>query len=108
MGKNKLGQGIIIGALVGAAVSLLDKHTRVQTKAGAGKVMAAVKDPRGTYTTIKAKVDDLRETYETVSEDISYVAQKVKDLQSATPQVKEIVQETKEAFHTVTESKQQE
>ncbi|WP_110113541.1 YtxH domain-containing protein [Bacillus sp. CGMCC 1.16541] len=100
--KSKLLDGILIGALVGAAVSMLHKETREhtiqQSKKLKDKTMFAVQNPQVVTATLKEKYEDVRTTIEQVSEDVAFIAGKVEQLKEATPQVMEIVQDTKEAF----------
>ncbi|AJI24071.1 YtxH domain-containing protein [Priestia megaterium] len=103
MGKrNKLVEGIVIGAIIGGAVSLFDKETRNSVIQGSKKLKdkttTLIQHPELVTDTVKEKYETIRTTIEQVSEDVSFVAGKVEKLKETTPQVMEIVNDTKEAF----------
>ncbi|MCM3020894.1 gas vesicle protein [Priestia megaterium] len=103
MGKrNKLVEGIVIGAIIGGAVSLFDKETRSSVIQGSKKLKdkttTIIQHPELVTDTVKEKYETIRTTIEQVSEDVSFVAGKVEKLKETTPQVMEIVNDTKEAF----------
>jgi gas vesicle protein len=103
MGKrNKLVEGIVIGAIIGGAVSLFDKETRSSVIQGSKKLkdktITLIQHPERVTDTVKEKYETIRTTIEQVSEDVSFVAGKVEKLKETTPQVMEIVNDTKEAF----------
>lgn len=103
MGKrNKLVEGIVIGAIIGGAVSLFDKETRSAVIQGSKKLKdkttTLIQHPELVTHTVKEKYETIRTTIEQVSEDVSFVAGKVEKLKETTPQVMEIVNDTKEAF----------
>ncbi|WP_280158130.1 YtxH domain-containing protein [Priestia megaterium] len=103
MGKrNKLVEGIVIGAIIGGAVSLFDKETRSSVIQGSKKLKdkttTLIQHPELVTDTVKEKYETIRTTIEQVSEDVSFVAGKVEKLKETTPQVMEIVNNTKEAF----------
>ena len=103
MGKrNKLVEGIVIGAIIGGAVSLFDKETRSSVIHGSKKLKdkttTLIQHPELVTDTVKEKYETIRTTIEQVSEDVSFVAGKVEKLKETTPQVMEIVNDTKEAF----------
>ncbi|MBE5099213.1 MULTISPECIES: YtxH domain-containing protein [Priestia] len=103
MGKrNKLVEGIVIGAIIGGAVSLFDKETRSSVIQGSKKLkdktITLIQHPELVTDTVKEKYETIRTTIEQVSEDVSFVAGKVEKLKETTPQVMEIVNDTKEAF----------
>ncbi|MGF9892839.1 YtxH domain-containing protein [Priestia megaterium] len=103
MGKrNKLVEGIVIGAIIGGAVSLFDKETRSSVLQGSKKLKdkttTLIQHPELVTDTVKEKYETIRTTIQQVSEDVSFVAGKVEKLKETTPQVMEIVNDTKEAF----------
>ncbi|MCM3186178.1 YtxH domain-containing protein [Priestia megaterium] len=103
MGKrNKLVEGIVIGAIIGGAVSLFDKETRSSVIQGSKKLKdkttTIIQHPELVTDTVKETYETIRTTIEQVSEDVSFVAGKVEKLKETTPQVMEIVNDTKEAF----------
>ncbi len=103
MGKdNKLVKGIVIGALVGAAVSLFDKNTRqgvIQSGKTIGlKVKEYAKQPSKLSSEVKQKIDDVRQTVQEVSDDIAFINEKVQELKESSPHVVHMLQETKDKF----------
>jgi gas vesicle protein len=103
MGKrNKLVDGMLIGALVGAAISLLDKETRTTVihngKRVGGKLKYAVQHPQEIADAVRNQIDTVKTAVDDVSRDIDYLRTKVSELKEATPQVLEIVNETKEVI----------
>lgn len=102
MGKNLFLKGIIYGALAGGALSLLDKKTRQDMKVNVKKayeqVSYVVRHPEEITENVKETAEKIRNTIEQVSEDISYITGKVDELCELTPQVKEVIKETKSTF----------
>jgi gas vesicle protein len=100
--RSRLWDGILIGALVGAAVSMFDKQTREHVLEGGRKlgsqVAKTVKNPKETQEALKEKFNEFKETVEHLSEDVSFIAGKVDEIRELTPQVVDIVKETKEVF----------
>ncbi|MFP7299122.1 YtxH domain-containing protein [Neobacillus niacini] len=102
MGKNLFFKGVFYGAIAGGVLSLLDKKTRQDMKVNVKKayeqVSYAARHPKEITDNVKATAEKIRDTIEQVSEDISYITGKVDELRELTPQVKEIVKETKSTF----------
>jgi gas vesicle protein len=102
MGKNLFFKGMFYGAIAGGALSLLDKKTRQDMRVNAKKayeqVSYAVRHPKEITENVKETAEKIRNTIEQVSEDISYITGKVDELRELTPQVKDIVKETKSTF----------
>lgn len=99
---NKFWKGILFGALAGGAISLLDRETRKSVmencKKTAGNITYYVKHPNEVGEQLKEKTEKLRMTVEQVSEDVSFIAEKVEELREIIPSVAGIVKDTKEAF----------
>jgi len=98
--ENKLLKGLLIGAAVGACVALLDKKTR-QELIEKGKQTTEcmkhyVQNPSEVTDKIKTALHDVRETLHTVSEDITFMNEKVKEIKDLTPKVIELIDETRE------------
>jgi methyl-accepting chemotaxis protein len=93
---------MLYGAIAGGALSLLDKQTRQTVKGNIQKtyqqVSYVVRHPGEISDQVKGTAEKIRTTIEQVSEDISYITGKVDELRELTPQVKEIVKETKDTF----------
>lgn len=102
MGKNKLGIFIVLGAITGAMVSLLDRSTREQVakqvKGAISKVRFYSENPETLKSKVMEKKDQIQSMVEQFSDDASYVKEKIDELKLLTPQVKDLVVETKDAF----------
>lgn len=101
-GMNKFWKGIAWGAIAGGALSLLNKETRQAVtescKTASGNISYVMKNPGKISDQVKTAANKLRTAVEDVTEDLSYIADKVEELRSVTPQVTDILKETKEAF----------
>lgn len=95
-------KGILFGAIAGGAITLLDRETRHSVvegvKKGTKEITYCVTHPTEMVEKIRDKTEALRSTVEQVSEDVSFIIEKVEELQEVTPAVAGIVNETKEAF----------
>lgn len=102
MRKNKFGTYILIGALLGGAVSLFDRSTRMQVTNKSRNMISGVtfytKNPDVLKSKIQEKTEKYQSIYEQFSEDATYIKEKVDELKQLTPQVKELVVDTKDAF----------
>ncbi|MFT4413865.1 YtxH domain-containing protein [Fredinandcohnia humi] len=100
--RNKMIESMVIGALIGAAVSLFDKDTResfIHTSKRVGKKTAQVlKDPGAYSQLVKDQFNAVRTTVEQVAEDVRFVTTKVNELAEATPEIADLVKETKDVF----------
>jgi gas vesicle protein len=106
--KNQFWKGMLLGAIAGGALSLLDKGTRKEMKEKvqtvSSKVSYIVQNPKEVSKKIGETAGKIKFTYEQVTEDISYIMEKVDELRELTPQVTEMVKETKETFTNKEES----
>ncbi|AXH99939.1 YtxH domain-containing protein [Sporosarcina sp. PTS2304] len=102
MGSNKLGTFIVGGALLGAAVSMLDRSTRQQTvtlvRTSFEKAMYYKENPDVMKKQLTEKKDQVQTLIEQVKGDVEYVKSQVDEIKTLTPQVKEMFADTKEAF----------
>jgi gas vesicle protein len=96
--KNQFWKGMLLGAIAGGAISLLDKQTRQAMKENVQKAANIVKHPGEMTDMVKGTVAKLRTTMEQVSEDISFIVDKVDELRELTPQVSDMIKETKDTF----------
>ncbi|MEH7417896.1 YtxH domain-containing protein [Neobacillus drentensis] len=100
--KNQFWKGLLLGAIAGGALSLLDKDTRETMKENvkktSGKIGYIIRHPDEVTETVRGTAAKLKSTFETVSDDISFITEKVEELRELTPQVTEILKETKETF----------
>lgn len=99
---NKFWKGILLGALAGGAISLLDRETRDAViegcKKGTKELTYILTHPNEMAEEVKEKTQQIRMTVEQVSEDVSFIAEKVGELREVTPTVAGIVNDTKEIF----------
>lgn len=106
MGKSKFGTYIVLGAFLGGAVSLFDQATRERMIGKSKKAVSTVQYYAKNKDELKSKIEAEKEKYETIierfSEDAMFIKDKVDDILQLAPQVKELVEDTKEA---VVESK---
>lgn len=102
MAGSKLGKFLILGALIGAAVSMFDRSTREQVTRKSKGFLSDVNFYSKNPDILKMKLEEKREKYQAVYEqlagDANYVKGQVEELKTLTPQVKELVVNTKEAF----------
>ncbi|MHC0036206.1 YtxH domain-containing protein [Pseudoneobacillus sp. C159] len=99
---NKFWTGVIAGAVAGGLISLLDRETRQTVGEKTGKAVKnisyVITHPKEIATNIKEKTIALKETALQMSEDISFIAQKIDEVRELTPEVTGLVKDTKEAF----------
>ncbi len=103
MGKrNKLVESMLIGAAIGAVVSLFDKDTRetvIQNgKAVSRKSAEIIKNPEVVTGKIKDNIRMVRSTINEITEDVQFLATKVNELNEKTPEMIGMIKETKDAF----------
>lgn len=101
-GRNQFWKGMLLGAIAGGALSLLDKPTRQAMKENvqrvSGKAAYLVRNPGEITDKVKGTASLIKTTIEEVSEEIAYIVDKVDDLRELTPKVTDALMETKEAF----------
>ena len=102
MGKSKFGRYIFLGALVGGAVSMFDRTTRDEvarkTKGISSEIRFYSKNPEILKHKLQEKKVQLQNVYDQFSGDALYIKDQVEELKTLTPQVKELVVNTKDAF----------
>lgn len=102
MSSSKFWKGVIIGAVAGGVISLFDRTTRSSVmescQKAAGKVTHYVKHPQEAVEYVKESTGKIRSTIEGVGEEVSFIAEKIEELREITPQVVDVVLDTKEAF----------
>jgi gas vesicle protein len=95
-------KGVFLGAIAGGALSMLDKNTRVAVTTKCRKttknVTYLIKNPSVVVDKVKSTTEQVRQTIDQVSEDFYFIKEKVDELTEVTPQVIDIVKETKDAF----------
>jgi hypothetical protein len=102
MGGNKLGKYIFLGALVGGLISLCDRTTREQVVNKSKDFMSDVRyysrNPDVVKLKLQEKSEKYQSIYEQVASDATYFKGKMNELKELSPQVKELVVDTKDAF----------
>lgn len=102
MAGSKFGKFIIFGALIGAVASMFDRSTREQVTKKSKNLISEVNFYSKNPDILKLKLQEKKEKYQMVYEqlagDASYVKEQVEELKTLTPQVKDLVVNTKEAF----------
>ncbi len=102
MAKNKLPAGIMIGAIAGGILSMLDPATRKRTAQSLANTKQTIshysRNPQELADRASQKADHWREVAEKIQEDIAFLAEKYEEVKALAPELKETVQETKEAF----------
>ena len=102
MSNSKFWKGVILGAMAGGALSLFDRRTRTSVKENiqctSEKLAYFAKNPRETINTVKETSRKIRSTIEEVGAEVSFIAEKIDELKELTPQVADLVKDTKEAF----------
>lgn len=103
MGETKnFWRGVLIGAIAGGALSLLDKKTRDacfdNCRNTTKNVTYFVKNPSVIADKVKTTSERVRQTVEEVTDDLTFIKEKVEQLAEATPQVMDFVKETKDVF----------
>ncbi|WP_078549908.1 YtxH domain-containing protein [Litchfieldia alkalitelluris] len=102
MARNKMVEGMLLGAVVGAAISLFDRETREQVVNGtikAGEKAAhLIKHPGQVASEMKENIHQVRTTLEQVSEDIRFITGKVSELNRTTPEMINMIKDTQDVF----------
>jgi adenylosuccinate synthase len=102
MSENKLGKYIFFGALVGGLISLCDRRTREDVVNKSRSFMYDIryysKNPDVVKLKLQEKSEKYQSIYEQVASDATYFKGKMDELKELSPQVKELVVDTKEAF----------
>ncbi|MEI4770188.1 YtxH domain-containing protein [Psychrobacillus sp. FJAT-51614] len=102
MSENKLVKGIMCGALLGGAITMLDRKTRdsVMNKSRyiRNEIVYYSKNREELKTTIESQVTKWKAFYDQFSSDAKYLSQKVNEVKEMTPQVKTLLTDTKDAF----------
>lgn len=98
MGKSKLGKMMLLGAVVGGALSLFDRSTREVVKRRVETVTYYAKNPDILQENIEREVTKWTNVYNKFTREAEEIVEQVSQLKDLTPQVKSLVEETKEAF----------
>ena len=102
MKRNKFGMFVMVGALTGAVVSMFDKSTREQVTRNVNYFRSEMifysKNPNILKLKLQEKKEKIQLVLGQISDDATYVKEKVDELKLLTPQVQDLVAETKETF----------
>ncbi|MFE8697327.1 YtxH domain-containing protein [Cytobacillus sp. FJAT-53684] len=102
MGKSLFWKSVCIGAIAGGAISLFDKNTRQSVLTNCKKTTSGisyyVKHPNEAVSQVREVTNKIKTTVEQVSSEVSFIAEKVGELQEGTPEVVGLVKDTKDAF----------
>jgi len=98
MKRNKMVEGMLIGAAVGAAISLFDKETRENTiessKKVGSKAKTIIKQPEIITNAVQHNLKNVIKLVEDVSSDVRYIAGKVNELSETTPEMLNMIKDT--------------
>ncbi len=102
MSETKFFKGIMYGAILGGALTLLDRKTRdgVMNKSRVirNEISYYNQNRDELKTTIEEQVNKWKNVYEQFSSDAKYLSNKVNEVKEITPQVKTLLAETKDTF----------
>lgn len=102
MSNTKFWKGVLLGAIAGGALSLLDRTTRYTVigncQRTTGKIKYYAKHPQEAVDCVKESTRKIRSTMEEVGEEVAFISEKIEELKEITPQVADLVKDTKEAF----------
>lgn len=102
MANCKIGKFIIVGAFVGAIASMFDKDTREQTTKNSQRLVKDIKfygkNPDVLKKVLQLKSEKYKPIYEQLVDDVKYIKIQVHEMKMLTPQVKELVLDTKDTF----------
>lgn len=100
--SNKFVKGMVYGAIAGASFSLLDKTTRsdmkYKMKSASTYIKYYAQNPEDLKAKVQEKTDKLTSMYTQFSMDAKVFSEKVNEFKTLTPQVKNLVTDTKDAF----------
>ena len=102
MGQSKLLVSIIVGATVGAALSMLDRTTREKTIATTKRISETVTyyaaNREELQELIQEKVATAQAFYESTSENVSMLVEKADEFKEVPNTIQNMISDTKSAF----------
>jgi gas vesicle protein len=102
MSNTKFWKGVLLGAIAGGALSLLDRTTRYTVigncQRTTGKIKYYAKHPQEAVDCVKESTRKIRSTMEEVGEEVAFITEKIEELKEITPQAIHLIKDTKEAF----------
>lgn len=100
--KSKFVQAVVVGAIVGGCLSLLDKPTRQIMKANTQqwcrRVTNVVRNPEIVIHQVREATTQMRTAVTKVSDEVALLVETVEELSHIPSEVSQIIEETKEAF----------
>lgn len=102
MGQSKLLISVVTGAVVGAALSMLDRTTREKTIASTQKMKEAISYYAANRDELQVLVEEkvlaAKVLCESVSENVNTIAEKVDEFKELPSTIQEMIHDTKSAF----------
>ena len=102
MGRSKLLASIVVGATVGAALSMLDRTTREKTIASTKKMKEAISyyaaNREELQVLVEEKVLSAKVLCENVSENVNSIIDKVDEFKELPSTIEGMINDTKSAF----------
>ncbi|KGR87058.1 hypothetical protein [Lysinibacillus odysseyi] len=102
MAKSKLLPAVLLGALTGAVISMLDKNTRQHTMETSKKVKETVmyyaKNSDELVQLIETKAEQAQNLYSSAQKNMESIMSQVEDAKALPDTIMSMVTETKEAF----------
>lgn len=102
MSSSRFWKGVFLGAIAGGVLTLFDRQTRTavaehcrQTK---DRITYYAKNPEEAARCVTESTRKIRATIEEVGEDISFITEKVEELRELTPQMVDVVKDTKDVL----------
>ncbi|MEC1262761.1 hypothetical protein P9D34_20515 [Bacillus swezeyi] len=104
-------RNILLGASVGAVMSLLHKPTReacgLKLSACKNKIRLYRANPGMLTECAKEKMEETKKLSASISDDLSFLNRQIKELQETTPKVIELIEETREHFSSKSKNRQE-
>ncbi|WP_051348702.1 hypothetical protein [Peribacillus kribbensis] len=101
-GNSKLLRGLLYGAAAGGALAMFDRGTRMSFMDGSRKTYAGMKsffkNPMDGLARMGEFSGRLRTQIEEISDDLTFISEKVDELKEVPIQVAEVVMETKDVL----------
>lgn len=106
MKNSKIVSFVFLGALAGAAVSLMDKQVRGNVNKKLNELFEDAsfyaKNPSILKSDIMNKKKKYEAVYQQIKDDTQFIKEQIEELKSLTPQVLQVVEETKNSFNRST------
>jgi len=98
--KWSISKGLFFGSVIGATISLLDKQTRTHSIQNIQSIKKSMTDFESITSSLTNTSDNIKKTIEKISEDVSFVIEKLEEVREVTPVVAGIIRDTKDAFYS--------